>query len=257
MLQSVAVYILSLVIIGAMGLLWLLTYSIHCVSLIAPFVALGFISFSIIEMKVINKNCFNRCYLQEGTRLHKFFSSKILLTLWFTLVALVFTLSLFIEMIFYSATLKLYLIFHIFLMGIVYLLIKNSIKGVVRIEAILAREWSISIGIVLLFGAFVTITLYSYTPDFVDDSLEKTIINASSEVGSHCKIIDTIVRLKAEFNGAFWWIAENTAEHIHHKITKWGIWLGFIAMNAFALLGINRLVVTVIDIIDRSLSKPL
>ncbi|MBN2823825.1 MAG: hypothetical protein JXQ76_00760 [Campylobacterales bacterium] len=255
MRRGIAVYILSLSIVGAITVLWYLSYPLHCFSIIAPFMALAFISFSFIEIKIVNKNCFNRCYLKEGTLLYTIFSSKILLTLWYTLVAMVFTFSLFIEMLFYSATLKLYLIFHIFLMGLIYLLIKRSIKDLVHIDAILAREWSINIGMVLLFGAFIYITLHSYTPAFIDDSLEKSIINASQEVGSHCKVIDNIVRLKAEFNGAFWWIVENTTEHIHHKMTKWGIWLGFILMNAFALLGINRLVVTVIDVIDRSLKR--
>ncbi|MEA2029085.1 MAG: hypothetical protein U9N49_08930, partial [Campylobacterota bacterium] len=219
------------------------------------FIAIAFISFSFVEIKIVNKNCFNKCYLKKGTLLFRIFSSKILLTLFYTLLALVFTLSLFIEMIFYSTTLKIYLILHIFLMLFIYLSIKHSIKNMVHIQSILAREWSINIGILILFVAFVYITFNSYIPDFVESSLEATIINASSQVSSSCRIIDRIVRLKAEFNGAFWWIIENTAGHIEHKMTRLGVWLSFILMNAFALLGINRLIVTIIDVVDRSFKK--
>jgi len=125
----------------------------------------------------------------------------------------------------------------------------------VHIESILAREWSINIGILILMIAFITITFNSYIPSFVVPSLETSIINASNEVGSQCKIIDHIVRLKAEFNAGFWWIIENTAGHIEHKMTKLGIWLSFILMNALALMGINRLIMTVIDLVDRVLKK--
>jgi len=29
-------------------------------------------------------------------------------------------------------------------------------------------------------------------------------------------------REKAEFHALFWWVVENTAEHLHDKMTKWG-----------------------------------
>jgi hypothetical protein len=253
--KGVVVYALSLATIGTMVAVWLLAYPRHCLSIVAPLVALVFISFSFIEIKIVNKNCFNRCYLKEGTLLYRLLSSKILLMLWYILVAFVFTLSLFVEILFYSTALQLYLIFHIFFVSFAYLFIKRSIQNLVHIDTILAREWSIHIGTLLLFGVFVYMTLHSYTPDFMDASLEKSIINASHEVGSECQIIDRVVRLKAEFNALFWWVVENTAEHLQGKVTKWGIWLSFILMNAFALLGINRLIATVIDIIDRSFNK--
>lgn len=255
MLRGVMVYLLSLTIIGAIIALWLLSYPLHCLAIIAPFIALAFISFSFVEIKVVNKNCFNRCYLKKGTLLFSILSSKILLTLFYTFLALLFTFSLFIEMLFYSTTLKIYMVVHIFVMLLIYLAIKRSIRGMVHIESILAREWSINIGIVLLMVAFVIITLNSYVPAFVSASLEATILNASNEVSSSCLIIDRIVRLKAEFNGAFWWIIENTAGHIEHKMTRLGVWLSFIVMNAFALLGINRLIVTVIDVVDRAMRE--
>jgi hypothetical protein len=253
MLREIKVYILSLAIIGAIIGLWLMSYPLHCLSFVAPLIALVFISFSFIEIKIVNKNCFNRCYLKEGTLLFRLFASKILLMLFYTLLALIFTLSLFIEMIFYSTALKLYLIFHILLMLMIYLLIKRRITKLVNIPSILAREWSIMLGLVIVMGAFIYITLHSYTPVFVQDSLEATIIHASNMVGSECRIVDDVIRLKAEFNGAFWWVIENTADRIEHKMTRWGIWLGFILMNALALLGVNRLIVTVIDLVDRVL----
>jgi len=255
MWREMKVYLLSLVIIAAIIGLWLASYSLHCLSFIAPLIALVFISFSFIEIKVVNKNCFNRCYIKEGTLLFRFFSAKVLLTLYYTFVALLFTLSLFVEMIFYETPLKLYLIFHIFLMLFIYLLLKRRLQKLVHIPAILAREWSITIGFLILIVAFIWITLHSYTPAFLEGSLEATIVNASNSVHSECKIINDSIRLKAEFNGAFWWIVDNTAEHIEHHMARLGIWLVFILMNALALVGINRLILTIIDLVDRMLSE--
>ncbi len=231
---------------------WDRTYSIGSIALIFPFIALLLISSSFIELKMRERICFKECYFKDSSLFAKLLLSKIFVTIFYIFVSIAMSISTMFSVIFYPIELWFYLILHVGVVTVIYLylhlLLKNSINS--RYISLLAREWSINISSLILISIFIYITLQGYEPKYLTDSLEESIIKASSSISSNSHIINFIIKLKIEIDSLFWWIVVDQTQTTQNSYLKFAIWSIFLLINALALLGINRVIGQIIYIVS-------
>ena len=215
---------------------WRNTYDYNCYMLIFPIMLLLVISYSFIELKMNERLCFKNCYFREDSFFAKLLSSRVLVSIFYLLVSIMMTISILSGIIEYQKELWFYLFGHIILMITLYkyfyYLFQNTIKDSYR--AILAREWAINIGAIFLIGIFIYISINSYEPEYLQDSLQNTIFNASNSIFSNCHMVNYILKFKIEIDSLFWWIVTQSSNGIDNQLAKIGIWLGFLFINSLA-----------------------
>jgi hypothetical protein len=74
---------------------------------------------------------------------------------------------------------------------------------------------------------------------------------ASYSIASNCESIHYFLKLQREIDSIFWWMIDKGTENIQDETLHIGIWIGFLLMNSFAILGINRFIAQVIYLIDK------
>jgi uncharacterized membrane protein len=232
---------------------WKIFYIYNCWVLIFPLFILLVISSSYIQLKLQERRCFRECYFQKNSFLSKMFSSKILVIIFYILLSVMMSVTTIYSVIDFSDELWIYLIIHIFIVVILYKSLLKIFSKVItdRYLPLFAREWSINISTIFLLGAFVYITLNTYEPSYLSDTLQDTITKASHSIGSQCEYIDTILRIKIELDSTFWWITNKATYFIKDKMLNSIVWIVFIIINSIALLGLNRFIVQIVHTIDK------
>jgi hypothetical protein len=151
----------------------------------------------------------------------------------------------------------LYLLVHIVLVIFIYKRIIKSLKHTIQDEFIniFSREWTIDISSIILFFMYGYIFYNGYEPDYLVKDWIKTVENASNSISSSCIYIDYLLRLNTELDGTLWWIISNSSETFNNKNLKTVIWVSFIFINSLAILGINRVIVQVVYLLDKIFSR--
>jgi len=238
---------------------WDNLYNSTCYILILPFVILLLVSHSFIELKMRERICFKNCYFKESSIFAKILSSRVLVTIFYVFVSILMSISALFGVIFYPLELWFYLIFHVGLVIFFYRYFHYLFRDTVKENylSLFAREWAVNISSVFLIAVFIYLTLYSYEPTYLQQTLSQTIIVASNSVASSCEITSYILKLKIELDSIFWWIASNSTDALDNKLTKLAIWVIFLLINTLAILGINRLIAQIAYLIDTKFKKEL
>ena len=116
-----------------------------------------------------------------------------------------------------------------------------------------AREWTVNIMALIVIPVFVYLSLNGYKPSYLDNTLKQTLINATSLVGSNCAIINDLLKWMKELDAGLWWLVDSSASNVKPIWLKAIIWFSFIIYNSLVLLGINRLIVHIIYLVDKIL----
>ena len=103
----------------------------------------------------------------------------------------------------------------------------------------------------LLVAVFIYLSLNTYLPTYLSESLQETIKNASDGVSSSCDIINYVLKFGKTIDSSFWWIIDKGTSHTDKPLLKAAVWIAFLFYNSLALLGINRLIVQIIYILDK------
>lgn len=233
--------------------IWKSSFSYHCLSLVLPFIMLIVVSYGYIELKMEERHCIKKCYFKNNTFFAKVLSSRLFISIFYVIVSIVMSISTFVVSLGFSTFLWWYLVVHILVSILVFkslnYLFRNTFQE--RYQALFAREWSIKIMAFLLIGVFIYISLNSYTPEYLSHSLKETVNNAIKSVSSNCEYIALILKFGKLIDSSFWWILSESTEQINNMAMKAGIWLAFLFYNSLALLGINRLILQIIYILNK------
>ncbi len=230
-----------------------LFYVYDCYILLLPLVALGVIASSFIELKLKHRSCSYGCYFNKESWLFKLLSSPYLIILFLLIYSVGLTLTIFMEVIFFTNIMWIYLALHVGMMVFAYDKIKVTLASTVKPEMhkLLAREFSVKAGSLVLFIVMGLLFYYSDTPSYIVATLEQSVQNATNSVGSDCLVIDYLARVKVELNAAIHWAVLNTTQHIDANDAKIYIWLLFLITNALSAVGVNRLIAQNIYLIEK------
>ncbi len=231
---------------------WRETYSHHCLSLIFFLIILGVISASFISIKMQERNCFKNCYFKESSIFSKMLSSRVLVTLFYFIISILMTISIMHAVVSFSMDILIYLLLHVALVTLIFIYLNRLLSSTVKLKYlyILSREITITISSIFLFAVYLYLGLYGYEPLYLQESLTQTIKSASNIMGSDCYYIDYVLRLKSELDGWMWWMITKSSLTIQNGFVNVIIWIVFMIVNAFAIVGINRFIVQIVYMLD-------
>ncbi len=249
---SIKRLIASLLTIFLILLSWVISYPYHCISLIFPTIVLAIISYSFIELKMQKRLCLKRCYFKKKTLFAQLLSSRVTVVLFYIFVSIMMSVTIVSTAIDYTHIWWLYLVVHTLLSLILYRVILHTTEDTIKpsYHKLFAREWTINGMTLLILPFFIYLSLNSYTPEYLQEGFVETLSSASSTISSKCDIVDSILVWSRELDATLWWLVYSSATYAKSTWMKAMIWIGFLIYNSIALLGINRLIVQIIYLID-------
>ena len=233
--------------------IWINSYHYNCVILVLPILFLIIIGLSFIELKIQERTCFKNCYFISNSLFAKMLSSKFLIIIFYILTSIIMTISALYTIIEYPKEIWIYLIFHIGLTTIIYkyLFMIFGITLKHNYRALFAREWTINITALMMIVSYIYFTINNFEPSYLRDSLEETWRLASNSINSNCTIINYFLKLQKEIDSISWWFIDKGTENIQDRTYKVTIWISFLFINSFAILGVNRFIAQIIYLIDK------
>ncbi len=231
---------------------WKISYSSHCFSLILPIIMLIIIGYGQIELKMEERSCTKKCYFKDGTFFAKILSSRFFVTIFYILVSIAMTISTFMVAIDFPTFLWLYFVIHILLSLFLFRYLNYKFKNIFQqqYQSLFAREWTIRLMAVILMVVFIYISLNEYTPAYLTNSLQQTVNYARDSIFSNCDIINITLKYGKTIDSTFWWAVSESTAQIHNTLIKTGIWFVFLFFNSLALLGVNRLIIQIIYMLN-------
>ena len=249
----------SIITILTILLSWDSFYTYSCMSLIFSIIVLLVISSSFISLKMHERNCYKTCYFKDESIISKMLISKILVTVIYMIISVMMSISVLYGVIEYSIILWLYIIFHIVISILIFVILNKKLKNTIneKFLHIFTRELTIKASSYIFIIAYLYITINGYEPKYLieGNSLKETIIIASNSISSECYYIDAVLRFKIEVDSSFWWFMSNGAMSNGAMSEKYDglkalIWMTFMIINAFIILGMNRFIVQIIYLLN-------
>jgi len=233
--------------------IWVRSYSTSYWLLLPSIAILIVISYSFIGLKIHEKRCFVSCYIESDTLLSRFMLSRVSTTIFYIVTSILMTLSALYSTIDYSLDMWIYLPIHAIIATLLYRYLNHKFVSTISSSylQLFAREWTIYIMTIPLIGVYLYISIYGYEPSYLAFDFSQTLQQASSSIYSISPTVDTILKTQREIDGAFWWLMDRGSSYSSDSDMRLLVWLGFLLLNSFAILGINRLAITIIYILDR------
>lgn len=231
---------------------WKVSYSDHCFSLIFPIIMLIIIGYGHIELKMEERSCFKKCYFKDATIFARILSSRLLVTIFYILISIAMTISTFMISLDITMFLWLYFILHILLSLFLFRYLNYKFKNIFQQEyqSLFAREWTIRLMAFILIIVFIYISLNGYTPAYLSNSLTQTVNQARDSIFSNCNVINVTLKYGKTIDSTFWWIVSESTEQVHNNLIKTVTWFVFLIYNSLALMGINRLIIQIIYMLN-------
>ncbi len=252
MLISIKRLIASLLTVFLILLSWIISYKYHCIALLFPLIVWILISYSFIELKMQERHCLRKCYFQKESLLARLLASRFMVILFYLIVSTMMSITILSSAMEYTQIWWLYLVIHTFLSLILYRIILSLTASIVKpsYHKLFAREWTINGMTFLILPFFIYLALNGYAPEYLKESFIETIESASITLYSSCTITQKMLIWSKELDAGLWWLVYSSAEYAQARWLKAGIWISFIIYNSLAVLGINRLIVQIIYLID-------
>ena len=256
-MNNIKLFIASCSMVFLILAIWVNSYYYSCFMLIFATIFLVLISYSFIDLKIQERKCFINCYFISSSIFAKIFSSKFLVIIIYFIASILMTISALYIVIDFSLIIWLYLILHIALCTFIYKYLYKKLATTIRPSylGLFAREWTINITSLIIIIVYVYTMINGFEPNYLRDSLDETWRVASSSISSRCEIINYFLKLQIELESIFWWIMDKGTENVKDKTLKIGVWIIFLLMNSFAILGVNRFIAQIIYLIDKIFNR--
>lgn len=243
----------AIIIIYFILIAWSNTYQIGCFSLIIPIFITLILASSYIEIKLKQKECFRNCYFKENTIISKILMSPYFTSIFFVLLSISYAVTLMYDIL--SFKMEFYFIIGIFTILIfkLYKYLLSFFSGIVNDKhlQIFAREITTNISAFILLCIYIVIYINDYEPEYLKSTLGETLNFASNSVSSKCSYIDFILKLKIEIEAYIWFYMKEFNVLDTNKNLKELAWIGFIVFNVLSILGLNRLIVQVVYLVNK------
>jgi len=257
MKYNLKLFIATLLAVFLIFFIWRTSYHYGCFTLLLPMVVLFVIAHSFIELKMQERFCFRDCYFVEKSFFANLLSSRSFVTIFYIILSILMTTSVMYAIIDFVTLFWIYLIFQILFATFIFKWFEKILSQTLKKNflSLFSRELSINISSILLLLVYVYISLEGYAPEYLRETLAQTQLVASNTISSNCHAINYVLKVKIEIDSIFWWSFSSFSEHIDNTFLKSIAWLGFIFMNALAILGVNRFILQIVYYLDNIFSK--
>jgi len=234
---------------------WYVAYPYGCYATLLFFLFWGVIASSFIDLKMFERRCLKRCYLQHGSIVAKLLLSPVAVTIFFLILSFMMALSAFLAVVDLPWGVLAYLILHVVAVTLLYRWLGRLFEGVFKdgYRQLLAREWAINLTALMLIGIVFYAAYEGDVPRYILPDLDASIRAATNSIGSACGPSDTALRFHREIEAVSWWFMTKESEMVGSDLLRLGSWILFLLYNSMAVLGINRFIAQVVYMRERGL----
>lgn len=235
--------------------LFVLLGNYECFSLVVVFVSLVIIASSYIEFGLKQKRCVYLCFFYDKSLIFRLLTSPYLLVVFLTFYSALLSISIFLEVFTFTLWIWLYLGLHTVVMTLLFYKVKALLSASVKPEMLdlIAMGLSAKIGAIIFFIVYILFFYYSETPAYIQETLLKTIHLATQDIHSSCAFVEYFAQLKVELNATMLWSLLYSTQYLENENYKILLWLGYFISSALSAIGINRLIVQIIYLLQKNL----
>ncbi|MGN8538619.1 hypothetical protein ACR9M0_04875 [Helicobacter pylori] len=236
------------VIVGALLGLWRFTYNKSCSSLLFVLLILGIVACSYISLKMYQRKCFAKCFVNSESLLAKMLNSSIMVSCFYFIFSIFTSVSIAYSVLDYNWMMWGLVFCTIVVCAVVFGALDKMLKNIIKEDylTLMSREVSAFVGTLFFIGSSCYVIYHGNMPDYLRPALIDTIKAASDSIYSSCDYTDYFLKAKKMLEGVTWWGMFKAESMGMNKGFMVAGWVVFIIYNALSGIAISRLISQII-----------
>ncbi len=231
------------VIVGVLLVLWRLTYDKSCFSLVFVLLILGIVAYSYISLKMHQRKCFAKCFVNSESFLSKMLHSPIMVSCFYYIFSIFTSISIAYSVLDYNWMMWGIVFCTIVVCATVFGVLEKILKSIIKEDylMLMSREVSAFVGTFFFIGLSCYVIYHGNMPDYLRPALIDTIKAASDSIYSSCDCMDYFLKTRKMLEGFAWWDMVKAESMGMNKRFMVAGWVAFIIYNALSGIAISRL----------------
>ncbi len=227
------------VIVGVLLGLWRWTYDKFCFSLVFVLLILGIVACSYISLKMHQRKCFAKCFVNKKSCLFTMLKSPIIVSCFYFIFSIFISVSIAYSVLDYNWMMWGIVFCTIVVCAAVFGVFEEMLKGIIKEDYLMLMSREVSSLVGTLF--FISLSYTNNIPDYLKPGLIDTIKAASDSIYSSCDCTDYFLKAKKMLEGFAWWGMLKAESMGMNKGFMVAGWVVFIIYNALSGIAISRL----------------
>ncbi len=231
------------VIVGALLGLWRWTYDKSCFSLVFVLLILGIVACSYISLKMHQRKCFAKCFVNSESFLSKMLHSPIMVICFYFIFSIFTSISIAYSVLDYNWMMWGLVFCTIVVCTAVFGTLEKMLKSIIKEDylMLMSREVSAFVGTLFFIGLSCYVIYHGNMPDYLRPALMDTIQEAGNSIYSSCDCMDYFLKAKKMLERVTWWGMHKAESMGLNKGFMVAGWVAFIIYNALSGIAISRL----------------
>ncbi len=231
------------VIVGVLLVLWRLTYDKSCFSLVFVLLILGIVAYSYISLKMHQRKCFAKCFVNSESFLSKMLHSPIMVSCFYYIFSIFTSISIAYSVLDYNWMMWGLVFCTIVVCAVVFGVLEKMLKSIIKENylMLMSREVSAFVGTLFFIGLSCCVIYHGNMPTYLKPTLIDTIQEAGNSIYSSCDCMDYFLKAKRMLESVTWWGMFKAESMGLNKGFMVAGWVAFIIYNALSGIAISRL----------------
>ncbi|WP_000119826.1 hypothetical protein [Helicobacter pylori] len=231
------------VIVGVLLGLWRWTYDKSCFSLVFVLLILGIVAYSYISLKMHQRKCFAKCFVNSESFLSKMLHSPIMVPCFYYIFSIFTSISIAYSVLDYNWMMWGIVFCTIVVCAAVFGVFEEMLKSIIKEDylMLMSREVSAFVGTLFFIGLSCYAIYHGNMPDYLKPALIDTIKAASDSAYSNCDYTSYVLEFKKMLEGVTWWGMHKAESMGLNKGFMVAGWVVFIIYNALSGIAISRM----------------
>ncbi|WP_441748224.1 hypothetical protein [Helicobacter pylori] len=236
------------VIVGVLLGLWRWTCDKFCFSLVFVLLILGIVAYSYISLKMHQRKCFAKCFVNSESFLSKMLHSPIMVSCFYFIFSIFTSVSIAYSVLDYNWMMWGLVFCTIVVCAVVFGALEKMLKNIIKEDylTLMSREVSTFVGTLFFIGSSCYVIYHGNMPDYLRPALIDTIKAASDSAYSNCDYTSYVLEFKKMLEGFAWWGMRKAESMGLNKGFMVAGWVAFIIYNALSGIAISRLISQII-----------
>ncbi|ADO05091.1 hypothetical protein [Helicobacter pylori] len=231
------------VIVGVLLGLWRWTYDKFCSSLVFVLLILGIVAYNYISLKMHQRKCFAKCFVNKKSCLSKMLLSPIMVSCFYFIFSIFTSISIAYSVLDYNWMMWGLVFCTILVCAAVFGVFEKMLKNIIKEDylMLMSREASSFIGALFFVVLSCYVIFHGNIPGYLKPALIDTIKAASDSIYSSCDYMDYFLKARKMLEGFAWWGMFKAESMGMNKGFMVAGWVMFIIYNALSGIAISRL----------------
>lgn len=231
------------VIVGVLLGLWRWTYDKFCFSLVFVLLILGIVVCSYISLKMHQRKCFAKCFVNSESFLSKMLHSPIMVCCFYVIFSIFTSISIAYSVLDYNWMMWGLVFCTIVVCAAVFGAFEKVLKSIIKEDylMLMSREVSAFVGALFFIGLSCYVIYHGNMPTYLKPTLIDTIQEAGNSIYSSCDYMDYFLKARKMLEGVTWWGMFKAESMGLNKGFIVAGWVVFITYNALSGIAISRL----------------